>query len=54
MLAQMDLLQTKFNSFQGLNIAKNSSVLCVSGVPHPTAAMVFTKKLAFYSAEAEI
>ena len=37
----MDLFQTEFSSFQGLNIARKSSVLCVGGVPKQTGAMVF-------------
>ena len=43
----MNLFQTEFNSFQGLNIARKSSILCVGGVPQTTSAMVFPKKKLF-------
>ena len=43
-ISWMDLFQTVFNSFQGWNVAKKSSILCVGSVPQPTSAKVFPKK----------
>ena len=43
----MYLFYTEFNTFQGLNIAKKSSILYVAGVPQPTSAIVFPPKILF-------